>query len=362
MALPLLLLALAAPAAHEIWVHPSDGPSSLHAALDAAASTPTPTTIHVEGRHTLTRPLRLDARHSGTRFVGHGAATISGAATIGGTPGRDGAKNVSGWTVHGPAKCTGCSEVWMAKVPAGADSRQFYVNGVRANRTWVAFPIGSTKEPKASTIHVPGTLMQARPLTFPTPPLALPLTDPKLRCMAGVEAQPERDRARLPRRRLRRLAVAGVPLPRRIHRKRQHRSRKRRRQRRRAGCADLRRRLLRGPALPRVLRAQGALHVRGQWRAAQQDRGVRRPSGLCRLPEVAAHLRRLYGHMSDLALTLLRVSLTRKALPADRRLQPQVGHVRCGRAGRQRLDGRNRRRPVRLEWQHQDPILAAVSP
>ena len=107
----------------------------------------------------------------------------------------------------------------MAKIgPAGADSRQFYVNGVRANRTWVAFPIGSTKEPKASTIHVPGTLMQARPLTFPTPPPALPLTDPKLRCMAGVEAQPERDRARLPRRRLRRLAVAGVPLPRGISR------------------------------------------------------------------------------------------------------------------------------------------------
>ena len=179
MALPLLLLALAAPAAHEIWVRPSDGPSSLHAALDAAASTPTPTTIRIEGRHTLTRPLVLDARHSGTRFVGHGAATISGAATIGGTPGRDGAKNVSGWTVHGPAKCTGCSEVWMAKIPPGADSRQFYVNGVRANRTWVAFPIGSTKEPKASTIHVPGTLMQARPLTFPTPPPACP--DPKLR-------------------------------------------------------------------------------------------------------------------------------------------------------------------------------------
>ena len=170
MALPTVLLALAAPAAHEIWVHPSDGPSSLHAALDAAASTPTPTTIQVTGRHTLTRPLLLDARHSGTRFVGHGAATISGAATIGGAPGRDGAKNISGWTVHGPAKCPGCSEVWMANIPAGADSRQFYVNGVRANRTWVAFPIGSTKEPKASTIHVPGSLMQARPF-----PPALPL-------------------------------------------------------------------------------------------------------------------------------------------------------------------------------------------
>ena len=191
MALPTVLLALAAPAAHEIWIHPSDGPSSLHAALDAAASTPTPTTIRMtEGRHTLTRPLLLDARHSGTRFVGHGAATISGAATIGGAPGRDGAKNISGWTVHGPAKCTGCSEVWMAKTPAGADSRQFYVNGVRANRTWVAFPIGSTKEPKASTIHVPGTLMQARPL----PPAApaphpgrspRPLMAPRLRVPAA---------------------------------------------------------------------------------------------------------------------------------------------------------------------------------
>ena len=81
MALPTVLLALAAPAAHEIWVHPSDGPSSLHAALDAAASTPTPTTLHLVGRHTLTRPLLLAARHSGTRFVGHGGAAIPAAVT-----------------------------------------------------------------------------------------------------------------------------------------------------------------------------------------------------------------------------------------------------------------------------------------
>ena len=45
------------------------------------------------------------------------------------------------------------------------DSRQFYVNGVRANRTWAAFHANATQassfpEP-ASAIRVPGSRMQA---------------------------------------------------------------------------------------------------------------------------------------------------------------------------------------------------------
>ena len=48
----------------------------------------------------------------------------------------NGGVNVSGWTVVGPARCQGCTQVWRASTPKGLESRQFYVNGVRANRTW----------------------------------------------------------------------------------------------------------------------------------------------------------------------------------------------------------------------------------
>ena len=111
----------------ELWAVPQQQ-GSLHAAVAAAAQHPGPATIHLApGRHVLTAPLVLDARHSGTRFVGHGGASVSGAHKI------------SDWSIVGPAKCSGCSTIWKARVPKGVDSRQLYVNGVRANRTWVPF-------------------------------------------------------------------------------------------------------------------------------------------------------------------------------------------------------------------------------
>ena len=119
--------------------------------------------VHIAaGRHHLSEPLVLGARHSGIRFVGlPGESIVSGAIVVGGaTP--DGGSNVTGWEVAGPANCSGCGdELWRAPIPKGADSRQFYVNGRRANRTWVAFPQGSSKAATATAITVPGMLLQS---------------------------------------------------------------------------------------------------------------------------------------------------------------------------------------------------------
>jgi hypothetical protein len=146
----------------ELWVHPS-AVDSLQAATEAAAKLDSATIHLYEGVHRITRPLALDHRHSRTRFVGHGRAIVSGAVAVGG-PSSDGGKNLSGWAVVSgmPAKCAGCKgEIWRAETPRGLESRQFYVNGVRANRTWVAFPTGSTKDPQGSIISVPGADLQA---------------------------------------------------------------------------------------------------------------------------------------------------------------------------------------------------------
>ena len=146
----------------ELWVHPSSA-GSLQAAVDAAAKLNT-ATIHLhEGVHRLDQPLVLDQRHSRTRFVGHGRAIVSGGVAVGGPP-SDGGKNLSSWTVVPgmSAKCAGCQgQIWKAATPKGVESRQFYVNGVRANRTWVAFPAGSTKDPQGSVMSVPGADLQA---------------------------------------------------------------------------------------------------------------------------------------------------------------------------------------------------------
>jgi hypothetical protein len=76
---------------------------------------------------------------------------------VGGGPPTDGGRRASGWAIVGKARCAGCSEIWRAATPKGVDSRQFYVNGIRANRTWVALPAGITKQLTALT--VPGTAM-----------------------------------------------------------------------------------------------------------------------------------------------------------------------------------------------------------
>ena len=120
---------------------------SLHDALDAAAGRPTPTTIHLApGQHLVRRPLTLGPEHASLAILGHGRASISAGV------------EVRGWRAAGPAHCAGCSQIWRAPTPPGLDSRQFYVNGVRANRTWLAFPPNATKN--ATTLTVPGSTMR----------------------------------------------------------------------------------------------------------------------------------------------------------------------------------------------------------
>ena len=74
-----------------VWVDPAAaaGSSSLQQVLDEAADAqPTPTTVHLgPGRHPLPAPLKLDHRHSGMRFIGHGsggeASSMSGGVAVG---------------------------------------------------------------------------------------------------------------------------------------------------------------------------------------------------------------------------------------------------------------------------------------
>ena len=99
--------------------------------------------IHLAaGRHQLLQPLGFTACHSRISFVGHGdraqPSIISGGIVVAGDT-ATGGTNGSGWAVVGPAYCKGCTELWRAATPKGLDSRQFYVNGVRANRTWAPF-------------------------------------------------------------------------------------------------------------------------------------------------------------------------------------------------------------------------------
>lgn len=44
-------------------------------------------------------------------------------------------------------------------MPKCADSRQFYVGGVRDNRTWWPFPANCSKPPTSAAISVPGVQM-----------------------------------------------------------------------------------------------------------------------------------------------------------------------------------------------------------
>ena len=92
----------------DLWAHASS-PGSLQAAVDAAASVDCARVHLSEGVHVLTAPLVLGRRHSGTRFVGHGAAIISGGLSVG-VPPHDGSVNASGWQVVARANGTGARQ------------------------------------------------------------------------------------------------------------------------------------------------------------------------------------------------------------------------------------------------------------
>ncbi|WP_105967784.1 DUF1349 domain-containing protein [Streptomyces geranii] len=81
-----------------------------------------------DGTYRLAAPLDFTAADSGTR--GH---TVTWKAAVGAHPVITGARKATGWTLHDPAK-----NIWQAKVGAGFDTRQLYVDGQLATRARTA--------------------------------------------------------------------------------------------------------------------------------------------------------------------------------------------------------------------------------
>ena len=110
-------------------------PAALPAAvasLRGARARGSQATLTVRGLCRLAAPLHLGPEDSRVEWVGEGgAAAISGGVELPATS----------WRRHSPAGCRGCGSVWAAALNASvAPSRQLYVDGVRANRTFMPFP------------------------------------------------------------------------------------------------------------------------------------------------------------------------------------------------------------------------------
>ena len=162
---------------HDLWVGRLHPFATVHDAVAAGALIPSADEVVVHlpaGRHYVGQPLELDQRHDNMAFLGHGTAvapsSISGGRNVGGgddEPPHNGGLNLSTWAVVGPAHCAGCTEIWRAPILKGVDSRQLYVNGVRANRTWAPVQTspnitarGTTPgDPKSDKILLPGNEM-----------------------------------------------------------------------------------------------------------------------------------------------------------------------------------------------------------
>ena len=82
------------------------------------------------GTYRLTQPLTFTSADSGQN--GH---TISYAAPAGQTAVVTGAQQVTGWTVQNQA-----SNIWVAQVGTGVNTRQLYVNGAEAPRAAIQVP------------------------------------------------------------------------------------------------------------------------------------------------------------------------------------------------------------------------------
>jgi hypothetical protein len=86
------------------------------------------------GVYRLSAPLRLDARDSGT-----GGHNVVWTAAAGARPVLSGGVPVTGWHQSDAAR-----NIWSAPVPAGLNTRQLYVNGVRATRARGSAPVTLT--------------------------------------------------------------------------------------------------------------------------------------------------------------------------------------------------------------------------
>lgn len=97
------------------------------------------------GTYSLRDPLILTSQDSGTN--GH---EVVYQAVRGQTPIVSGGARLTGWTLHDAAK-----NIWQAHVPAGLDTRQLYVNGVRATRAQGQPPVMLTPSPGGYTASSP---------------------------------------------------------------------------------------------------------------------------------------------------------------------------------------------------------------
>ena len=102
---------------------------SLRRARDLARSRGGVRTVHLaSGVYRLGEPLQLDGRDSGVTWQGTGDTVISGG------------RQVTGWR-----PVAGRANLWSAPAPAGlTDTRQLYVNGVRAQRSQGVVPVTLT--------------------------------------------------------------------------------------------------------------------------------------------------------------------------------------------------------------------------
>jgi NPCBM-associated, NEW3 domain of alpha-galactosidase/Fibronectin type III domain/Right handed beta helix region len=92
-------------------------------------------TVRLEsGTYRLTQPLTLGAQDSGTNGY-----NVVWTAAPGARPVLSGADQITGWHLSDPAK-----DIWEANAPAGLQTRQFYVNGVRADVASGPLPVKLT--------------------------------------------------------------------------------------------------------------------------------------------------------------------------------------------------------------------------
>ena len=88
-------------------------------------------TIIIRGACRVTQPLELGPEDSNMEWIGEAGAAITGGISI----------SETAWKKYGSARCNACGTLWRVQLDATTtDSRQLYVDGVRANRTVMLFP------------------------------------------------------------------------------------------------------------------------------------------------------------------------------------------------------------------------------
>jgi len=98
-----------------------------------------------DGTYSLSQPLALDARDSGTN--GH---TVTWTAAPGAHPVISGGTRVGGLRPSGQKTSTG-AQIWSAPAPAGLSSREMFIDGHRAQRASGVVPVTLTATPTGYT-------------------------------------------------------------------------------------------------------------------------------------------------------------------------------------------------------------------